>query len=78
MSMALERTTLVAAVAGFGVVLLLDVLLRAKDRPAWPAVSGGLLVVLGLLTAAEHLGRGLAYRIVVVAQSPDEVASLAP
>ena len=52
MSMALERTTLVAAVAGFGVVLVLDVLLRAKDRPAWPAVSGGLLVVLGLLTAA--------------------------
>jgi len=52
MSMALERTTLVAAVAGFGVVLVLDVLLRAKDRPAWPVVSGGLLVVLGLLTAA--------------------------
>jgi ABC-type transport system involved in cytochrome c biogenesis permease subunit len=52
MSMALERTTLVAAVAGFGVVLMLDVLLRTRGRRAWPTVSGGLLVVLGLLTAA--------------------------
>ena len=52
MSMALERTTLVAAVAGLGVLLVLDVLLRAKGRPAWPAVSGGLLLVLALLTAA--------------------------
>ncbi len=52
MSMALERTTLVAAVSGFAAVLLLDVLLRSKGRPAWPAVSSGLLVVLVLLTAA--------------------------
>jgi ABC-type transport system involved in cytochrome c biogenesis permease subunit len=52
MSMALERTTLVAAVSGFGVVLLLDLLVRGRGRPAWPAVAGGLLVVLGLLTVA--------------------------
>ena len=52
MSMALERTTLLAAVSGFGVVLLLDVLMRGRGRPAWPAVAGGLLVVLGLLTLA--------------------------
>lgn len=52
MSMAAERTMLVTAIAGFGVVLLLDVLLRRQGRPAWPAVSGLLLVVLALLTAA--------------------------
>ena len=52
MSMALERTTLVAAFAGIAVVLLFDALSRAKGRPSWPAVGAGLLVVLGLLTAA--------------------------
>ena len=52
MSMAVERTMLVTAVAGFGVVLLLDVLLRRQGRPTWPAVSGLLFVILGLLTAA--------------------------
>ena len=51
MSMSVERTMLVTAVAGFGVVLLLDVLLRRQGRPAWPAVSGLLFVILGLLTA---------------------------
>ena len=52
MSMAAERTTLVAAVTGFAVVLLLDVFLRRQGRPAWPAVSGALSIVLVLLTAA--------------------------
>ena len=52
MSMAAERTTLVAAVAGFGLVLLLDVLLRRKGRPAWPAVCGALSIVVVLLTVA--------------------------
>ena len=52
MSMALERTTLVAAVAGFGVALLLDVLLRGQDKRTWPAVSSALSIVLALLTAA--------------------------
>ena len=52
MSMALERTTLVAAVTGFAVVLALDILLRKRGKPAWPAVSGGLAIVLALLTAA--------------------------
>jgi len=52
MSVALERTTLVAAVTGFVVVLVLDVLLRREGRQSWPGVSGGLLIVLGLLTAA--------------------------
>jgi ABC-type transport system involved in cytochrome c biogenesis permease subunit len=52
MSMALERTTLVAAVSGFAVMLLLDVLLRGKGRPTWPVVNGGLAIVLALLTAA--------------------------
>jgi ABC-type transport system involved in cytochrome c biogenesis permease subunit len=52
MSMALERTTLVAAVAGFGVAMFLDVLLRRHGRPAWPAVSVVLSIVLVLLTAA--------------------------
>jgi len=52
MSMALERTTLVAAVSGLAVVFILDILLRRKDRPAWPAVSGILSVILALLTAA--------------------------
>jgi ABC-type transport system involved in cytochrome c biogenesis permease subunit len=52
MSLVLERSTLVAAVAGLGVALLVDVLLRRRGRPAWPAVSGVLSVVLALLTAA--------------------------
>jgi len=52
MTMAMERTTLVAAVTGFGVVLLLDVLLRRSGRATWPAVSGALSVILVLLTAA--------------------------
>jgi ABC-type transport system involved in cytochrome c biogenesis permease subunit len=52
MSMAMERTTLVAAVAGFGVVLLLDVLLQRSGRRTWPAVSAFLSLVLALLTAA--------------------------
>lgn len=52
MSMAMERTTLVAAVTGFGIVLLLDVLLRRSGRATWPAVSGALSVILVLLTAA--------------------------
>ncbi len=52
MSMAAERTMLVAAVTGFAVVLALDVLLRRKGRPAWPTVSGILSIVLALLTAA--------------------------
>jgi hypothetical protein len=52
MSMAVERTTLLAAVTGFAVVLVLDVLLRRGGRPAWPAVSGILSVVLALLTVA--------------------------
>ena len=52
MSMALERTTLVAAVAGFGVALLLDILLQRSGRRAWPAVSGVLTIALALLTAA--------------------------
>ena len=52
MSMAMERTTLVAAVAGLGVVLLLDVLLQRSGRKTWPAVSALLSLVLVLLTAA--------------------------
>lgn len=52
MSMALERTTLVAAVSGFALVLLLDALARRKSRSSWPAVSAGLSIVLALLTAA--------------------------
>ena len=52
MSMATERTTLVAAVTGFAVVLVLDMLMRRQGRAAWPAVSSGLLIVLALLTAA--------------------------
>ena len=52
MSMAAERTTLMAAVTGFAVVLVLDVLLRRRGRPSWPAVSGILIVVLALLTLA--------------------------
>ena len=52
MSLAMERTTLVAAVTGFGVVLLLDVLLRRSGRATWPIVSGLLTVMLVLLTAA--------------------------
>ena len=52
MSMAAERTTLVAAVAGFAVLLVLDVLLRRRGRPSWPAVSGTLSIVLALLTLA--------------------------
>jgi ABC-type transport system involved in cytochrome c biogenesis permease subunit len=52
MSMALERTTLVAAVTGFAVVLVLDVLLRRGGRQAWPTVSLVLSIVLVLLTAA--------------------------
>jgi len=52
MSMAAERTTLVAAVTGLAVVLLLDVLLRRRGKSSWPAVSGILLVVLALLTLA--------------------------
>ncbi len=52
MSMAVERTTLVAAVAGMAVVLVLDVLLRRQGRQAWPAVSGALSIILILLTAA--------------------------
>jgi ABC-type transport system involved in cytochrome c biogenesis permease subunit len=52
MSMAMERTTLVAAVTGFAVVLALDVLLRRSGKPAWPTVSGGLAIVMALLTVA--------------------------
>ena len=52
MSMAAERTTLVAAVTGFAVVLLLDILLRRRGRQSWPVVSGALAIVLALLTAA--------------------------
>jgi ABC-type transport system involved in cytochrome c biogenesis permease subunit len=52
MSMALERTTLVAAVSGLALVLLLDALARGKARSSWPAVSAGLSIVLALLTAA--------------------------
>jgi ABC-type transport system involved in cytochrome c biogenesis permease subunit len=52
MSMALERTTLVAAIAGFGAALLLDLLMRRHGRQAWPAVSAALSIVLALLTAA--------------------------
>lgn len=58
MSMAAERTTLLAAVAGFAVVLVLDVVLRRVSRPAWPVVNGGLMIVLALLTAAV-VGRWL-------------------
>jgi ABC-type transport system involved in cytochrome c biogenesis permease subunit len=50
--MSVERTTLVAAVTGFAVVLVLHVLLGRRARSAWPAVSGGLLIILALLTAA--------------------------
>jgi ABC-type transport system involved in cytochrome c biogenesis permease subunit len=50
--MAMERTVLVAAVAGFGVVLMLDMLLKRSGRAAWPLVSGALTVILVLLTAA--------------------------
>jgi ABC-type transport system involved in cytochrome c biogenesis permease subunit len=52
MSMAAERTALVVAVAGFGVAMLLDVLLRRGGRQAWPTVSLVLSIVLVLLTAA--------------------------
>jgi ABC-type transport system involved in cytochrome c biogenesis permease subunit len=52
MSMAAERTTLVVAVTGFAVALLLDAFLRRQGRPTWPAVSGLLSIVLVLLTAA--------------------------
>jgi len=38
MSMAVERTTLAAAVTGFAVVLLLDILLRRQGRQPWPVV----------------------------------------
>jgi ABC-type transport system involved in cytochrome c biogenesis permease subunit len=52
MSMAAERTTLVAAVTGFALVLVLDFLLRRGGRQAWPTVSLVLSIVLALLTAA--------------------------
>jgi ABC-type transport system involved in cytochrome c biogenesis permease subunit len=52
MSMAVERTALVAAVTGFGVVLLLDMLLRRSGKSSWHTVSGALSVILVLLTAA--------------------------
>lgn len=52
MSMAVERTTLIAGVAGFAVVLVLDLLLRRQGRPSWPVVSSALAFVLALLTAA--------------------------
>ena len=52
MSMAAERTTLVAAVTGFAVVLIVDILLRRRGRSSWPAVSGILFIVLALLTLA--------------------------
>ena len=52
MSMTVERTTLVAAVAGFAVALVLDVLLQRKGRQTWPIVSAMLTIVLALLTAA--------------------------
>jgi ABC-type transport system involved in cytochrome c biogenesis permease subunit len=52
MSMALEKTTLVAAVAGFGATLLFDLLLRRQGRQAWQAVSVVLSIVLALLTVA--------------------------
>ena len=52
MSMAAERTALVAAVTGYAVVLVLDVLLRRGGRASWPAVSGLLSAVLALLTVA--------------------------
>ena len=52
MSPAAERTALLVAVAGFAVALLLDVLLRRRGRPAWPAVSGVLAIALLLLSAA--------------------------
>jgi ABC-type transport system involved in cytochrome c biogenesis permease subunit len=52
MSMAMERTTLVAAVTGFGVALLLDILLRRSGRGTWPVVSCTLSIVLVLLTVA--------------------------
>jgi ABC-type transport system involved in cytochrome c biogenesis permease subunit len=52
MSMAMERTTLVAAVTGFGIVLLLDILLRRSGRGTWPVVSCTLSIVLVLLTVA--------------------------
>jgi ABC-type transport system involved in cytochrome c biogenesis permease subunit len=52
MSMAAERTTLIAAVAGFAVALVVNILLRRKGRPAWPALSSILTVVLALLTVA--------------------------
>jgi ABC-type transport system involved in cytochrome c biogenesis permease subunit len=50
--MAVERTTLVAVVAGLLALLVADVLLRGKGRSSWPAISGGLLIVLALLSAA--------------------------
>ncbi len=52
MSMAAERTTLIAAVAGFAVALVVNILLRRKGRPAWPVLSSILTVVLALLTVA--------------------------
>ena len=52
MSMAAERTALVVAVAGFGVAMLLDVLLRRGGRQAGPTVSLVLSIALVLLTAA--------------------------
>jgi ABC-type transport system involved in cytochrome c biogenesis permease subunit len=52
MSMVAERTLLIVAVTGFAVTLVFDVVMRGRGRPAWPAVSGALSVVLVLLTAA--------------------------
>ena len=52
MSMAAERTLLIAAVTGFAVTLVFDVVMRGRGRPTWPAVSGILSVVLALLTVA--------------------------
>lgn len=52
MSPVAERTVLLAAVTGFAVALLFDVLLRRRGKPAWPAVSRVLVIALLLLTAA--------------------------
>jgi len=52
MSMVVEKTMLVATVACFAAILLVDMLLRGQKRASWTATSVGMTVVLVLLTAA--------------------------
>ena len=52
MSMAVEKTMLVATVACFATMVLVDMLLRGQERASWTATSVGMTVVLVLLTAA--------------------------